>query len=93
MLCHNDKLLTQRGVSMESRDYLEMSFRSIECFTNDGKLDAKELGRILEIAERDGEIDHNEIRVLRNIISKITPEELDDDMKKMLQVVHDKING
>ncbi|MFC3192858.1 hypothetical protein ACFODZ_01265 [Marinicella sediminis] len=78
---------------MESRDYLEMSFRSIECFTNDGKLDAKELGRILEIAERDGEIDHNEIRVLRNIISKITPEELDDDMKKMLQVVHDKING
>ena len=78
---------------MESRDYLELSFRSIECFTNDGKLDAKELGRILEIAERDGEIDHNEIRVLRNIISKITPEELDDDMKKMLQVVHDKING
>jgi hypothetical protein len=78
---------------MESRDYLEMSFRSIECFTNDGKLDAEELGKILAIAERDGKIDHNEIRVLRNIISKITPEELDDDMKKMLQVVHDKING
>jgi len=85
--------LHNKESNMESRDYLEMSFRSIECFTNDGKLDAKELGRILEIAERDGEIDHNEIRVLRNIISKITPEELDDDMKKMLQVVHDKING
>jgi len=77
---------------MESRDYLEMSFRSIECFSNDGKLDAEELGKILAIAERDGEIDHNEIRVLRNIIARLTPEELDDDMQAMLQRVHDKIN-
>lgn len=36
----------------ESRDYLEMSFRSIECFANDGKLDAKELGKIIAIAEK-----------------------------------------
>ncbi|WP_223787373.1 hypothetical protein [Marinicella meishanensis] len=78
---------------MESRDYLEMSFRSIECFSNDGKLDAEELGRILAIAERDGEIDHNEIRVLRNIISRLTPEELDADMQAMLKKVHDKINA
>ena len=39
---------------MESRDYLEMSFRSISCFTDDGKLSANELGEILIIAERDG---------------------------------------
>ncbi len=31
----------------ESRDYLEMSFRSIECFSNDGKLDANEV-RVLQ---------------------------------------------
>lgn len=77
----------------ESRDYLEMSFRSIECFSNDGKLDAKELGQILAFAEKDGEIDHNEIRVLRNIISKVEPEEIDDSMRLMLKEVSDKINA
>lgn len=50
-----------------------MTFRSIECFANDGKIDAVELGKILEVAEKDGTIDHNEIRVLRNIISRIQP--------------------
>jgi len=58
----------------ESRDYLEMSFKSIECFSNDGKLDADELGKIVAIAERDGDVDQNEIRVLRNIISQIKPD-------------------
>lgn len=77
----------------ESRDYLELTFRSIECFTNDGKLDADELGKLLAIAERDGEIDQNEMRVLRNIISKIKPEEVDSAMQQQLQVVSDKING
>ena len=36
----------------ESRDYLEMTFRSIQCFSNDGRLDAQELKALLEIAER-----------------------------------------
>ena len=74
----------------ESRDYLEMTFRSIECFTDDGKLDAGELGKILEIAERDGEIDQNEIRVLNNIISRIKSEELDDAMREKLQEISEK---
>ncbi|NRB40320.1 MAG: hypothetical protein HRU20_17935 [Pseudomonadales bacterium] len=77
----------------ESRDYLEMSFRSIECFSNDGKLDAKELGEILSIAEKDGEIDQNEVRVLQNIISKIKPHEIDNEMKEMMQRVSDKVSA
>ena len=76
----------------EARDYLEMSFRSIECFSNDGKLDAAELGKILAIAEKDGEIDHNEIRVLRKIILQIKPEEVDEAMKARLMEIHQKIN-
>ncbi|NRB40164.1 MAG: hypothetical protein HRU20_17150 [Pseudomonadales bacterium] len=76
----------------ESRDYLEMSFRSIECFSNDGKLDSYELSEILKIAEKDGEIDQNEIRVLQNIISKVKPEEVDESMKVMLKKVSDVIN-
>lgn len=76
---------------MESRDYLEMSFKSINCFSDDGKLDAKELGKILAIAERDGEIDQNEIRVLRNIISRIKPSEVDTAMKAKLEEIRVKI--
>lgn len=77
----------------ESRDYLEMSFRSIECFTNDGKLDAAELGKILEIAEKDGEIDQNEMRVLRKIIAQIKPEEVDDAMRVKLEEIRKKVEG
>lgn len=77
----------------ESRDYLEMSFRSIECFANDGKLDAKELGKIIAIAEKDGEIDQNEVRVLRSIVAKIKPTEVDDTMKAKLAALAKKIEG
>jgi len=76
----------------ESRDYLEMSFRSIECFTDDGRIDAIELGKLLDIAERDGEIDQNEIRILRGIISRIRPEEVDEPLREKLQEISDKIN-
>lgn len=75
-----------------ANDYLEMSFRSIECFSNDGKLDAVELGKILAIAERDGEIDQDEVRVLRNIISRIKPQEVDEAMKQKLNEVSKKID-
>lgn len=77
----------------ESQDYLEMSFRSIECFSNDGKLDAKELGEILAIAQRDAKIDNNEIRVLQNIIAKIKPDEVDEEMRIMLRKVADKVSA
>lgn len=77
----------------ESKDYLEMSFRSIECFSNDGKLDATELGEILLIAERGGVIDQNEMRVLRNIIAKIKPEEIDLTMRDKLEEIRVKIEA
>ena len=75
-----------------SRDYLEMSFRAIECFANDGKLDANELGKIIDIAERDGEIDQNEIRVLRGIIARIKPSEIDEAMRERLQYLLERMD-
>ena len=71
---------------LEPRDYLEMTFRSIQCFANDGRLDLHELGALLDIAERDGAIDDNEIRVLKKIIAQIKPEEID-------QAIEDFENG
>lgn len=78
---------------MESRDYLEMSFRSIKCFTDDGRLDAAELGKILEIAERDGRIDNNEIRVLQNIITRVKPFEIDAAMREKMIEISQKISS
>lgn len=75
----------------EVRDYLEMSFQSIQCFSNDGKLDAQELGKILAIAEKDGVIDQNEIRVLRNIISRVKPHELDEAMRRKMMEISEKV--
>lgn len=76
---------------LEPRDYLEMTFRSIQCFANDGRLDVHELGALLDIAERDGAIDDNEIRVLKKIIAQIKPEEIDQAMRDKLAEVAKKI--
>ncbi len=60
----------------ESRDYLELAFRSIECFNNDGQLLPDELDRLLQVVLRDGVVDENERRILRKIISRLTGHEL-----------------
>ncbi|HEU0306700.1 MAG TPA: hypothetical protein VFR30_07005 [Lysobacter sp.] len=71
-------------MSKESRDFLEMAFHSIRCFSDDGRLDSAELGRILAIAERDGVTDANELRVLGSIIARIRPDEIDAAMQAQL---------
>ena len=78
---------------LEPRDYLEMTFRSIQCFANDGRLDVHELGALLDIAERDWAIDDNEIRVLKKIIAQIKPEEIDQAMRDKLAEVAKKIGA
>ncbi|MFT4763569.1 MAG: hypothetical protein ACI9OH_000658 [Oleispira sp.] len=77
--------------NMESRDYLEMSFQSISCFSDDGKLDATELGKIFDIALRDGVVDNNEIRVLQQIFMRLKPEELNNDMLKKIEQIKNEI--
>jgi len=77
-------------MSKESRDYLEMAFHSIQCFSDDGRLDAAELEKILAIAERDGVTDSNELRVLGNIIARIQPDEIDAAMQAQLAKIAGK---
>lgn len=69
-----------------------MALRSIEAFQQGGKLDANELGEIIDIAERDGVIDQNEIRVLRSIIARVDPSEVDDDLKAVMQSLAEKLS-
>jgi len=76
---------------MENRDYLELTFRSISCFADDGKLDVAELDSLLHVAKRDGVIDDNEKRVLGNIISKIREEEIDGELAKKIAEIEELI--
>lgn len=75
---------------MESRDYLELTFRSIDCFA-DGKLDAKELNDLMYIAKRDGVIDDNEKRVLKNIVSRIRSNEIDTALGEKMKELEELI--
>jgi hypothetical protein len=74
----------------ENRDYLEMAFRSIECFANDGTLKVDELKRLVDIALRDGVVDDNEKRVLRSIFSKLNSKELTPEMLAAIDAVRQR---
>ena len=76
----------------DPKDYIEMSIRASEFFANDGKFDSDEMAQLLAIAERDGVIDQDEIRVLRNVISRINPDEVDDAMRAKLAEILEKVN-
>lgn len=67
--------------SKAPRDHLEMAYRSIEAFSNDGRLQLDELKQILDIALRDGVVDENEKRVLRSIVAKLKDDELTPEVR------------
>jgi len=75
-----------------SKDHLEMALASIEAFQTGGQIDAAELTSIIEIAERDGVIDQNEIRVLRGIIARVDPSEVDDDLRSVMASLAEKMS-
>lgn len=75
----------------DSRDYLEMTFRSSECFAENGRIDAEELEKIFKIAQRDNFIDENEVRVLKSIMSRIKPTDIDEAMQATLSEIIDNL--
>lgn len=56
---------------VEPKSYIEIAYSSIKCFAHDGSLDTGELNYLLGLAMRDGVIDVDEKRVLKNILSKV----------------------
>ena len=55
-------------------------FRTIKCFSNDGKLDVTELDQIVKIALDDGLVDDEERKVLKDIIYNLTSIDLTPEM-------------
>jgi len=77
-------------MTKENRDYLDLTFKSIECFSNDGKLLLSELDELMRLALKDGILDDNEKRVLLNIFSRLTPEELTTEMRFEIEKIRAK---
>jgi dUTPase len=57
-----------------------MIFRTIQCFSNDGKLDVNELDQIVKIAMYDGVVDAEEKKVLKQIIFNLTSKDLTPEL-------------
>lgn len=74
-------------------DHLEMAIRSMKYFANDGKLDLEELSDLLALAERDGQIDDDEARILRSVINRLNQEELDEALVEKINEILKKINN
>ena len=71
-------------------NYLEMSFKSINCFADDGQLDIDELNKLVAIALKDGAVDADEKRVLGNIIAKLKPAELTSTLQRRVDELREK---
>ena len=68
----------------QAKSYIEIAIESIQAFANDGKLDAAELQRMLDIALRDGQIDADELRVLGKIVMQAEKGPLDTDVQRLI---------
>ncbi len=56
--------------------YIELAYSSIPVFADDGTLDMEELNFLLGLALKDGQIDDDEKRVLRNIFNQVGKDEV-----------------
>ena len=75
---------------MSGRDYIELAYSSIRVFADDGTLDIGELNFLLGIALRDGKIDEDEKRVLRNIFKQVHEKDVNPRVWERIQEIRDK---
>ncbi len=79
-------------MSTFSTSHIDIAVESISCFTDDGTLDASEVRRLVGLALRDGVIDDEEKRVLKNIFGKVTQGEVTADTWAIMQETRTKHN-
>ena len=60
----------------KNSSYIELAYSSIPVFADDGTLDLEELNFLLGLALKDGEVDDDEKRVLRNIFKQVAESEV-----------------
>lgn len=70
--------------------HIDIAVESISCFANDGTLDSGEVRRLVSLAMRDGVMDDDEKRVLKNIFSKVSDSELSHETIALIKDVKAK---
>ena len=70
--------------------HLEIAYSSIRVFADDGKVDLGELNFLLGLALRDGEIDDEEKRVLRNIFKQARDTNLSPGVEERIREVENR---
>ena len=79
-------------IPKESSSYLQMAYSSVKVFADDGKLDTCELNYLLGLALKDGEIDEDEKRVLRNIFKQIEMDSITPVLRERINAVKEKFS-
>ncbi len=74
----------------QAASYIELAYSSIRVFADDGTLDMGELNFLLGIALKDGQIDADEKRVLRNIFAQVNEDEVSARVWTRLQEIRKK---
>lgn len=69
------------------QSHTEIALSSIQCFTDDGTLDLEELNFLLGLALRDDVVDEEEKRVLNNIFSKVSEEDVKPAVWQRMQQI------
>ena len=65
--------------------HIDIATASIGCFADDGTLDEKEVGYLLDLAFRDGVVTDDEKRVLGNIFSKVSQADVSSGTWTLIQ--------
>ncbi len=73
-----------------STSHIDIAVQSIGCFTDDGTLDAGEVRNLLNLALRDGVVDADEKRVLSNVFSKISQNQVSPATWSIIQESKEK---
>ncbi len=74
----------------QAASYIELAYSSIRVFADDGTLDMGELNFLLGIALKDGQIDADEKRVLRNIFGQVSEDEVSARVWTRMQEIRKK---
>jgi len=75
---------------MSNHDHLEIAYKSMELFANDGTLNEAEFNHLLDIALRDGEVNDDEKRVLSNILGRLKGHEINESFAQRIGEAKDK---
>ena len=74
-------------MAIKPKSHIEITIESMKVFLNDGQLDIAELNFLLGIALRDGGINDDERRVLKNIIAQAEKSALDPTTRAHIEQV------